>query len=44
MEVPQEHLDKARISLLPEIPTAYSVINFDFPAVTLSTYYLVPAR
>ena len=44
MEVPQEHLDKARISLMPEIPTAYSVINFDFPAVTLSTYYLVPAR
>jgi hypothetical protein len=36
MEVPLEHLAEAKISITPEVPTGYTMVDFDFPDVALA--------
>jgi hypothetical protein len=43
MEVPLEHLAAAKISITPEVPTGYNVVDFDFPDVALADNRVRPA-
>ena len=40
--VPMERLGHARIGVIPEVVTGYSVTNFDIPDVSLSKYWVEP--
>ena len=42
VEVPLEHVDQAKIGITPEILNGYSIVNFDFPDVPLSSYHAEP--
>jgi hypothetical protein len=44
VEVPMEHLANARIAVTPEFVTGYSVVNFDFPDIPLSKYWIEPRK
>ena len=42
VEVPLEHVDQSKISITPELLTGYTLVNFDFPDVMLSSYRVEP--
>ncbi len=42
LEVPLEYIDKARIGITPEIPTGYTIIDFDLRDVALNDFYIHP--
>jgi hypothetical protein len=44
VEVPMEHLANARIAITPEFATGYSIVDFDFPDLPLSQYWVEPRR
>jgi hypothetical protein len=45
LEIPLEHIDRARIGITPEMTTGYTVVDFDFRDVSLSDYYVTsPSR
>jgi hypothetical protein len=44
LKVPMEYLANARIAVTPEFVTGYAVVNFDFPDVVLSKYWVEPRR
>jgi hypothetical protein len=42
MEIPLESVDKARIGITPEIPTGYSLVDFEFRDLLLSDFAVKP--
>ena len=44
VKVPMEYLANARIAVTPEFVTGYAVVNFDFPDVVLSKYWVEPRK
>jgi len=44
LKVPMEYLANARIAVMPEFVTGYAVVNFDFPDVVLSKYWVEPRK
>lgn len=44
LDVPLEHIDKARIGITPEIPTGYSIVDFDLRDVALNDFSIHPSE
>jgi hypothetical protein len=40
LDVPLEYIDKARIGITAEIPTGYTIVDFDFRDVALNDFYI----